>query len=575
MARPSSLTRPLTIVFHLLAIALGAAYAWAAAGRYSMNADGIAYLDIGDAYLRGDWATAINSVWSPLYSWILGAVLAVARPGMAQEFPLAQWVNFAIYLAALASFGFFWWQLGRFRHHRLRGPAGDQAIGFSEPAWLALGYLIFITVSLALIEIWSVTPDMLMSALVYLVAGLIVRMRRAAPTWLASLLLGLALGLGYLAKAIMFPLAFLFLGVGLFSGRSARRNAPGVLLSLLAFCLVSLPYVALISQAKGRPTIGDAGQLTFARHVLGLTYPHWQGGPTGFGAPLHPTRQLLESPPVYEFGAPIGGTYPVSTDPSYWYEGLLIPWDFGRELGQLLRAGLFFHDLLVRQQGGLLLGVVILHVVSRRRPAGLRDAVSNWGLALIALASFAMYAAVYVEGRYVGAMVALLWADLLANVRLRDTQAWRRLISAASAMILLSLLLNLAAFTLAGYQDLQTGQSAATPAEAQTRPPSWPGEVALALQQAGLKAGDPVGLIGYGFDAYWARLGRFKIVAELLDVDAAPFWRGEPELQADVVEAFAAAGAAAIVAEHVPGDAALPGWRQVNDTNYSFYLLEP
>jgi hypothetical protein len=28
-------------------------------------ADGISYLDIGDAYWRGDWHMAINAFWSP------------------------------------------------------------------------------------------------------------------------------------------------------------------------------------------------------------------------------------------------------------------------------------------------------------------------------------------------------------------------------------------------------------------------------------------------------------------------------------------------------------------------------
>jgi hypothetical protein len=61
----------------LLAILLGVVHAWAAISSHSMNADGIAYLDIGDAYLRGDWANAINPVWSPLYSWILGLVCSL------------------------------------------------------------------------------------------------------------------------------------------------------------------------------------------------------------------------------------------------------------------------------------------------------------------------------------------------------------------------------------------------------------------------------------------------------------------------------------------------------------------
>ena len=87
--------------FWLLALTLAAFQVWAAVRSSSMNADGIAYLDMGDAYLRGDWSTAVNPVWSPLYSWILGAVMAVVQPPMAWEFPLVHLVNFALFLLIL------------------------------------------------------------------------------------------------------------------------------------------------------------------------------------------------------------------------------------------------------------------------------------------------------------------------------------------------------------------------------------------------------------------------------------------------------------------------------------------
>jgi hypothetical protein len=83
--------RPLPAVFRLLAIALGALHTWAAIASYSMSEDGISYLDMGDAYLRGDWTMAVNSVWSPLYSWILGLAMRVFRPPMRWEFPVVQW----------------------------------------------------------------------------------------------------------------------------------------------------------------------------------------------------------------------------------------------------------------------------------------------------------------------------------------------------------------------------------------------------------------------------------------------------------------------------------------------------
>src|SRR5207302_7251773 len=88
-----------------VALTLGAADAWST--RFDANPDGISYLDIGNAYWRGDWHNAINAYWSPLYSWILGFFLKVLKPSAYWEYPVAHLVNFLIYLSALGSFEFF------------------------------------------------------------------------------------------------------------------------------------------------------------------------------------------------------------------------------------------------------------------------------------------------------------------------------------------------------------------------------------------------------------------------------------------------------------------------------------
>src|SRR5688500_8383328 len=86
-------------LFWLVAILLGGLQAWQ--GRYPIDADGVSYLDIADAYMRGDWRNAINAYWSPLYSWILGLVLHLARPSSFWESSVVRLVNFAIFLGAL------------------------------------------------------------------------------------------------------------------------------------------------------------------------------------------------------------------------------------------------------------------------------------------------------------------------------------------------------------------------------------------------------------------------------------------------------------------------------------------
>ncbi|MCB0292408.1 MAG: hypothetical protein KDH97_19290, partial [Calditrichaeota bacterium] len=101
-----------------------------------------------------------------------------------------------------------------------------------------------------------------------------------------------------------------------------------------------------------------------------------------------------------------------------------------------------------------------------------------------------------------------------------------------------------------------------------------PREVAQTLHQLGVTPGADVGVIGYGFDAFWARLARVCIVAEMFGWEAQPFWRGDAALQAGVIEAFRRSGARAIVAERVRETAVPAGWQQVNQSNYFIYLMD-
>ena len=56
--------------------------------RRALWADGISYLDMGDAMMRGDWEMAISVYWSPLYPFLQGLALRLFRPTAYSEFGL-------------------------------------------------------------------------------------------------------------------------------------------------------------------------------------------------------------------------------------------------------------------------------------------------------------------------------------------------------------------------------------------------------------------------------------------------------------------------------------------------------
>src|SRR5215471_20356129 len=96
---PASRTR---ILCWCIAIAFGLAQALAS--RHTMQSDGISYLDMGDAIIRGDWKMAINGYWSPLYPWLQGLAAWAIKPTPYWQFTLVHLVNFLIYVFALACF---------------------------------------------------------------------------------------------------------------------------------------------------------------------------------------------------------------------------------------------------------------------------------------------------------------------------------------------------------------------------------------------------------------------------------------------------------------------------------------
>lgn len=551
------------LLFRISAVVMGSLHVWAAISSQSMNADGIAYLDIGDAYFRGDWATAINPVWSPLYSWILGLVNFLFKPSMQWEFPTVHIVNFFIYLFALAGFEFMWSNV-----RNTTQPDSDQ---LSEPFWWTLGYLLFIWIALSLIQLWAVTPDMLMAGLVFLAAGHIAQIRAGEVRNRLFLGLGLILGLGYLSKTFMLSVALVFLGLTWLVQKRTWNSLYKSLLAVSVFLLISLPFILLISNVKGKFTIGEAGVVTFLRYVNGMPFPHWQGNPDQGIVPTHPSRVIHESPAVYEFGEPVGGTYPISLDPAYWYEGIEPRFEFGGLLNRLLSSSLVYAELFSQQQGILVACVLAMYAMGQRRRFSFSEFLGRWALVIPAVIAFGLYGTILVEGRYVGVFILLFWTDILSNIRLADSANNKTWLHVLSGITALGLLANIAMFNLDGFKHLNP--TLGVESVQRVAHPARPLQVAQMLHELGIGPGDRVGVIGYAYDSFWARLARVRIVAEMLEADANEFWRGDEGLRESVLHAFANTGVDAVVAEYVPGYVALRDWHQVENSNYYIYVF--
>ena len=173
-----------------VSFALGLVQAWRS--RFLMTHDGVAYMDIGDAYLRGDWHTAMNGYFNPLYAWIHALARFVLRPSAYWEYPLVHLVNFGIFVVTTFAFDYF-----------LRGLLKDREDDF---AMRCIGYAIFLWSSLVLIPVAMIEPDMVVCACVFAALGMLVRRPDTKPV-----ALGAALAIGFYTKAWVFPLALMIL----------------------------------------------------------------------------------------------------------------------------------------------------------------------------------------------------------------------------------------------------------------------------------------------------------------------------------------------------------------------------
>lgn len=547
-----------------IALVLGAIDAWTS--RYHLNPMGISYLDMGDAFIRGDWQTALNGLWSPLYSLPLGLMNTLLRPSPKWEFPLVHLINFLIFLGALCAFEFFLRELIKWK--QARQSASNKPTNTGIPDWtiMVLGYAIFMWCSLGLITMSTTAPDMLLSVFVYLAFGMLLRMENGHATWLSFFLLGLIVGFGYLTKAAMLPLGILFILIGLLLVGDLRKAGRPLAAAVLGLLLVAGPFVIALSASKHRLSTGDSGTLNYAWHVNKVPAFHWQGDPI-HGTPKHPTRKIFDRPAVYEFGTPLNATYPPWYDPSYWYEGVVPRFNLNQQKAAVRWTLKGYWGLITfKSHLTLLAGFLLLLYLSRKNWRA--SIVSGWKLLLLPLAAVVMYLPVHVEPRYVAAFTAPFWLVLFSSLRMPGDEKTRKrvvLIMLAMSVVIVLAQTSRSVFT---FWELSADPSIETRNEMQLR-------IAGELTRRGLKPGDAVGLVNFNPHwlavVHWARLNRLRVVAELPNSDSAVFAESDETQRREVVEAFAKAGARVLVASNVPDDVTLAGWDRLGDTSY--YVL--
>lgn len=558
--KKSSITR----LFWLVAIFLGLIYAWSA--RHYMNPDGLSYLDMSDAYLHRNWSMLINASRSPFYPFLLGLALHLFKHSSYWEFTIVHLVNFMLYLFALGSFQFFLREL--LHHHRYRTAQVSKDGYMILPEWvlMALGYILFIWSSLYMITIELVAPEMCVSALVYLISGILLRIRRRAA-WFDFVLLGLILGLGYLTKAVMFLLAFVFLGVALFLVGNLKKAIPRALTGLMLFILITSPFLTTYYKTKGNLPFSDIGKIS----SLSPSVVYWQGETPGNGAPRHPARKLYDTPAVYEFANPVEGTYPLWYDPCYWIEGYIYRFDLKVRVNALITNIKEILRLFFKVPSILLINLVfIFYFMNRRRRLFIRGVLEHWELLVPAISALVIFSLVHLEPRYIAPFVVLLWMGILSCVRLPDLPELR---NALMFLIRAAIIIIMIFISVLSIPEAYSVVYSLTKGEDKVINTHW--QVADALRRLGIKKQDRVALLGDGYDAYWARLASVKIIAEIPSNNVNNFWAADTSVKAKVIEILEQTGVRVVVAKDVPQNySSSAGWQKIDNTDYYVFILK-
>jgi hypothetical protein len=522
----------------------------------SYQGDAVSYLDMGDHFFSGDWNAIVNGLWSPLFPFLHGLTRFLLKPSMVREPLVVQLTNWMIFIAALLSFQFYWGELLGF-YDDLSCRVGETTCStLSSREFWFLGYATFSLLHVRLVTFTN--PDTLLSAVVYLAAGLIIRIKLRGPTLWRFLLFGLILGLGFLAKAVMLPLTGVFLGAAVLPNLRQRLVLPYAAVSILVFSLVAGPYVFELSKKEGHFTTGEAGALNYAWHVNQAPFAHWQGESPDLGRPVHATREILSSPRIYEFATPFTVTYPPWYDPSYWNRGLTPRFDLAEELVAFEAT---LKELLkeIWYQGVLATGVLILLAMREAPRRMLKEYLSVWYLWAPSFAAFMIYSLLWIEGRYLSQFFLMMWGSILMLVRLPRGIENRRFIRTVVVVVVVLIGIKLAGSVV---KDGIQGHDAA----------KLQMQIARDLAARGIRPGERAAVVGGTLGDGWAKLAQIYVIAEVVDRDK--FWTSDSAQQKEICQLLARTGATIMLAEMPEWNSGPVGWERVGATDVWLFHLQ-
>jgi len=526
----------------------------ALAARHTLDADGVSYLNIADACLRGNWHALVNGYWSPGLPFLLTLWLKLFHPTPFYV-PLAfRFFAVASLVSSLVAFEYFLKTFFKFRIHLFRDQ--NHAGGVSDNTVRILGYILFLWITVFFVPARLDQPEILVFTLYLLATALCMEIvSSGGKGWRHFLALGVVLSCSFLVKAVMFPLSFTFFAA-LVLHKQVRRSLPKLAISIVVFVVLSLPFIFALSRAKGRLTYGDAGAINYLQ--MAGSDPRQS---VSTESPQETVTQSAASPHLGDYTKILFlGTYPPWADPSFSYSPQPFHFHLRRQLNRIHVVLKVYFDLFIVQLGCLVCGFLVLLFFSRNTALFASHFFDEIVLWLPAVSGLCLFALVRVEGRFLTGFTVALFAAAIAAIQFDDEGSREKSVKSVVPAVVILLLAQV--LLIVGHDGLKALS------------PNYPDrQVVEALNGIGLRSGDRVAYLGDALsDHTWAYLGSLSVAAEIPEEDQPSYWAATQEEKQQVDSRVAQTGEKALVTRNVPLSGLSAGWKRVDATDY--YILK-
>jgi len=388
-------------------------------GGSGSQGDSIAYLNLSDAMQHHVWHALVNASWFPAYPALLTMARALFGFRLKYDMAAARLVTLALGLLLVA--GSAWLAEGLRRLMQARGFGSRELVPRRTLYACAATFAYF----LLQLDLMGVKPDLLLAVLTVLSMAALI-WGAAEDRWAAFAVAGALAAAAFWTKSFAFAFFCMWYFLLAVTHIRRRRVLGQIVVSAAVFAMLAAPYIGLISAARGRFTIGDAGRVNSAWYVNRAERFNPVADRTVYsfgraaGSFNHPGELLWKQPEIaYYGGGKVYGSMPQWDDFSYWSDGIVPRMIPGMYLQQIkVDVSSLLLIVPMRAQMLLLLAVIAAFGYGLRRKSVTDPVVMGAGLT--ALGSIAIYMAVHFEARYVVFSLILLGCLFAACAVSRD-----------------------------------------------------------------------------------------------------------------------------------------------------------